>query len=153
MKLYRIVKTKYAATAWSGTGAATAGGRWNPVGIKAVYVAGSISLAQLEMLVHVQNTDLLKAYSCFEIDVPEALIAKLQSSALPDNWQEDPAPDETQEIGEQWLEGTLTAALLVPSTLVPQEYNAVLNPNYPDYDNLVSTASEVPFSFDPRLAR
>ena len=153
MKFYRITKVKYASTAWTGAGANAAGGRWNSIGHKAVYVAQSIALTQLEMLVHLQSSTLLSHYCCFEIDIPEPLIIQLDSTALPENWQEDPAPDETQEIGDQWLDETTTLALLVPSTIVPQEYNALLNPLHPDYDDITEQAIELPFALDPRLLR
>tara|TARA_R110002095_G_scaffold216280_1_gene212808 strand:+ start:422 stop:883 length:462 start_codon:yes stop_codon:yes gene_type:complete len=153
MKLYRITKAKYASTAWTGAGASAVGGRWNSAGHKAVYVAESIALAQLEILVHVESAALLSKYVCYEIEVPETLIRRLDASALPTNWQEDPAPDETQEIGDQWLEGGDALALLVPSTIVPQEINAILNPQHPDYDDLIASAVEIPFVFDPRLSR
>ena len=153
MKLFRITKTKYVETAWSGVGAEKAGGRWNSKGHKAVYLASTISLAQLEILVHIERSSVLSAYSCLELDVPDNLIVSLDLNALPRNWQEDPAPDETQELGDQWLEEGDGVALLIPSTIVPQEMNAVLNPLHPSYEALVSKALQVPLVFDLRLLK
>ena len=152
MKLYRITKARYAASAWTGEGAERFGGRWNSRGKRAVYVASSISLAQLEILVHVEKADLLESYCCYEITIPESQLAVLDTASLPTNWRDDPAPDETRQIGDQWLASRSSVGLLIPSTVVPQEYNALLNPQHPEYEQIIDQALEIPLQFDSRLS-
>lgn len=153
MKLYRITKARYATSAWTGEGAERFGGRWNSRGKRAVYVASSISLAQLEILVHVEKADLLESYCCYEITIPESLLVLLDTASLPTNWRDDPAPEETRQIGDQWLVSRSSVGLLIPSTVVPQEYNALLNPQHPEYEQIIDQALEIPLQFDPRLSQ
>ena len=153
MKLYRITKARYTASAWTGEGAERFGGRWNSRGKRAVYVASSISLAQLEILVHVEKADLLESCCCYEITVPESLLVLLDTASLPANWRDDPAPEETRQIGDQWLASRSSVGLLIPSTVVPQEYNALLNPQHPEYEQIIDQALETPLQFDPRLSQ
>jgi len=153
MKLYRITKARYAASAWTGEGAERFGGRWNSRGKRAVYVASSISLAQLEILVHVEKADLLESYCCYEMTVPESQLAVLDTASLPANWRDDPAPEEARLIGDQWLASRSSVGLLIPSTVVPQEYNALLNPQHPEHEKIIDQALEIPLQFDPRLSQ
>ncbi len=74
VRAYRIVKPKHAATAFSGDGSRLYGGRWNSVGSSLVYLSQSVSLASLEILVHVKSVPLLQTYSLFEVDIPEKFI-------------------------------------------------------------------------------
>ena len=59
---WRIYKPKHAATAFTGEEASLFGGRWNNKGVAVVYTASSISVAALEMLVHLQAAEILKKY-------------------------------------------------------------------------------------------
>lgn len=151
MKAYRIVKRKHAATAWTGYGAQTYGGRWNSTGRRAVYCAGSIALAMLEMLVHLNASELLAAYRLFEIEVADAELLRLDSAELTDIWRTDPAPPETQRIGDAWLDAGASVGLLVPSVIVPDESNLVLNPVHPDFAAISRAAIERELWFDRRL--
>lgn len=69
MILYRMTKTRYITTAWSGLGAKEAGGRWNSVGTALVYLSETASLTMLETLVHINAPQLLDAYTLLSIDV------------------------------------------------------------------------------------
>ena len=89
---WRIVKRKYAKTAFSGEGARVFGGRWNSPGFPVVYTAGSHSLAALEMLVHLDSCELLNQYVVAEIEIDYSLITEFAHSRLPRNWRVDPAP-------------------------------------------------------------
>lgn len=71
MILYRMTKTRYISTAWSGLGAKEAGGRWNSVGTALVYLSETASLTMLETLVHINAPQLLDAYTLLSIDVPD----------------------------------------------------------------------------------
>ena len=149
LKLYRIVKTKWRDKALDGEGAKRYGGRWNSKGRACIYCASTEALAQLEMLVHIQKSDLLSSYTLFELTIKTDQVMQLE--ALPDNWQAEPAPVETAYIGDQWLEQTPSVALRVPSTIVTREYNYLLNPEHPEFDKIKKTAVALPVTFDPRL--
>ncbi|MGY5957646.1 RES domain-containing protein [Kosakonia sp. BK9b] len=149
---YRLVTRRYASEAWTGSGANLYGGRWNHKGHPAVYVASSISLAALEMLVHIHSDSMLRQYGLFSIEIPDKDIEFLDTQWLPADWQEYPAPLSTMDLGTAWLEANSSVALVVPSCVVPLENNAVLNPHHPGFSTLLKTVKEHPFVFDPRLA-
>lgn len=153
MIFYRLVTRRYASEAWTGSGANLHGGRWNHKGHPAVYVASSVSLAALEMLVHVHNDTILNQYRLFSIEIPDKDIEHLDKQWLPPDWQENPAPLSTMDLGTAWLDASSAVALVLPSCVIPLENNAILNPLHPDFSNLLKTVKEHPFSFDPRLAR
>ena len=147
---WRIVKTKYASQAFDGEGARQFGGRWNSIGRRVVYTSSSLSLAILELLVHLETSAILPAYSLFCIQLEESLIWHLPGDTLPTHWRETPAPSELRFIGDQWLTEERSVALAVPSVIVPQEENFLLNPGHPDFARLTIKPPQ-PFSFDERL--
>lgn len=151
MKLYRIVKTKHLATAWSGSGAQLYGGRWNPPGKPVVYLATSISLAILEVMVHLQSSMLLQAYTLLSIEVPEENLPALDVSALSADWKDPSPPDSTQNLGEVWLEAGESVGLRVPSVIVPSEFNAIINPRHADFAALLESVQTEVMVFDQRL--
>ena len=88
---WRITKRKHAKTAFSGEAARQFGGRWNHPGVAVVYTAGSQSLAALEMLVHLDSSELLQKYVLFEVAIEESLVTQVERSQLPRDWRADPA--------------------------------------------------------------
>ena len=152
IRAWRIVKAKHAATAFSGDGARQVGGRWNSPGAGVVYVAGSASLAILEILVHLPYSELMKRYVVFEVTFDDALVRAVDSSGLPKNWREYPPPAETQRIGDTWLAGAGSAILRVPSVIVPSEWNYLLNPAHAEFAK-ISIGPKQPVQFDPRLIK
>lgn len=151
MIFYRLTKSTYAADAWNGFGAKQYGGRWNHKGHPTVYVATSIALAALEVLVHVAKESLLDSYSLFSINIPDAEVSRLPAEYLPENWRQDPAPLATMDLGTGWLQSSESAALLLPSCIIPMENNAILNPQHPAFHQYLSSVTELPFDFDNRL--
>lgn len=149
--LYRIVKEKWQESAFDGEGARLHGGRWNSIGRSAVYVAASESLAILEILVHLKHTKALENYVLFTLELDESDALVLENDDLPDNWNEEPAPLQTAEIGDQWLSSYSSLALAIPSVIVPREQNYVLNTKHPGYPKLITTAKKHQISFDTRL--
>lgn len=147
---WRLTKTKFSGNSLSADGARLYGGRWNSPGIAVVYFAESISLAVLEVLVHLNAAKLVEAYSLTRIDFPDRLLGERIADALPSTWADFPASPEAQAVGDQWVESAESLLLRVPSVIVPLEHILVLNPNHPDRRHL-SIAPPVPFRFDPRL--
>jgi RES domain-containing protein len=152
MKAWRIASRKYAATAFTDEGAARYPGRWNSAGVPVVYLATSMAVGILEILVHVTDRSYLNAYVTIPVDVPDVLIEKLES--LPDDWQQlpEPYPESTQTLGTTWAQSLRSLALQVPSAIVPSEFNLVLNPKHPAMPK-VKLGQPEPLAIDPRLLR
>ena len=124
------------------------GGRWNPEGHYLVYCAANLSLAVLEVLVHIDDRKKLNDYHLSVLDLPENAVQTLNPAVLSPLWQDDPT--ETRALGRAWLERRESLALRVPSVILVTESNLLLNPRHPDIDRLEVVSSE-PFQFDPRL--
>jgi len=151
MLVYRIIKPQFAASALSGEGARRYGGRWNPPGIGCVYAAGSRALAALELLVHASPELLRVEFLLLEIELPDALIET--GLRPPPNWDGLPAGAASQDFGANWLRRSLTAgkaALAVPSILMPEETNYLLNPLHPAWRD-VRIGKRRRFQLDARL--
>jgi RES domain-containing protein len=151
IKAYRLLKRKWAATAFDGEGSRLQGGRWNSIGMACVYVAESESLSILETLVHLPTRMELHEWSMYELEIEESALLKLDASALPSNWFTTPAPIENAAIGDQWLQSNSSAGLLLPSTIARRDNNIMLNPMHPDFGRIVKTAKEIEFFIDGRL--
>ncbi|MCF6312867.1 MAG: RES family NAD+ phosphorylase [Verrucomicrobiales bacterium] len=151
---YRIVSPRWADDALSGEGARKFGGRWNSPGRAMVYLGGSRALAALEMLVHLTSPgSRSKPYQMIEVAIPCDLISDYPLSILPQRWRESPPTLITQEIGDDWLQSCNSIsqlALRVPSTLIPEENNLLLNPLHRDFKKITSLPPTA-FSFDTRL--
>src|SRR5215207_117575 len=147
---WRIVKSRHAATAFDGEGARLYGGRWNSPGTPMVYTSSTISLAVLEVLVHLQETSLLSSYSLIAARFDDAIVERLDRSMLPEGWRAYPAPSELRRIGDEWVRSQRSAVFEVPSVIVERESNCLLNPAHPDFSSVVIGEPE-PFTFDERL--
>jgi RES domain-containing protein len=150
IRCWRITKHKHFATAFSGGGARKYGGRWNSPGTAIVYTAGTQSLAALEMLVHLDSAGLLQDYILIGVEIEESSIQNLDRAKLPDDWRTDPPPPALRKIGDEWVAGVTSVALRVPSALVPDESNVLVNPAHSDFAKLV-IGKPISFSFDTRL--
>ncbi|EHG3080441.1 RES family NAD+ phosphorylase [Salmonella enterica] len=151
MILYRLTKTRYLMTAWSGLGAKEAGGRWNSVGTAMVYLSETASLTMLETLVHINAPQLLDDFTLLSLDVPDEQIQTFDMNRLPDNWASEDAPAELALYGDNWAESGSSIALRIPSALSPVEFNYLLNPVHPELFDLMATVKKIPFRFDSRL--
>ena len=121
----------YSATDLSGEGASRTGGRWNSMGLRMVYSAGSASLACLETLVHIQNDLPLNRY-LIRIDIPDSIWNKRKKlNGLP-GWDAEPAGLASINFGDIWLTECESALLEVPSVIVPEESNFLINPLHKD---------------------
>jgi RES domain-containing protein len=149
--LWRISKRKYAATAFSGEGARRVGGRWNSRGQGMVYTSGTLSLAALEVFVHMEVEDVATMLAYLPVDVPtEVKIEYLEVAQLPPDWRNIPAPAVLATMGDNWFRSGSTAILAVPSVVIPMEYNYLINPSHPDFVRLTVEPPQL-FELDPRL--
>ncbi|MBD1384192.1 RES family NAD+ phosphorylase [Mucilaginibacter rigui] len=149
MILYRIANCTYIQDL-SGTGARLYGGRWNSEGKSMVYMASSRALAVLEVLVHLPPLLLPDNFCVAEVEVPNNSILTLDVKTLPDNWQDASSPAELKTLGNQFIKETKYLMMKVPSSVVPEEYNYLLNPWHPDIKK-VKILNTHPFTFDDRL--
>jgi RES domain-containing protein len=149
-KLWRVVKRKHAATAFDGKAAQRFGGRWNSPGRRAVYASATKSLAVLEVLVHLDVGRPLPHLVAFSFDIDDEIVDRLAATPLPRHWRTPRGLLATQAIGDEWLASGHALALAVPSVIVPDESNYVLNPAHPGFGHL-KFGLPVPFILDPRL--
>lgn len=147
---WRITKAKYASDAFSGQAASDFGGRWNSSGTRVVYTASSTSLALLEILVHTGHPPALSAYVLIRASFEDTLILDLERKALLPSWRDHPPPTETQDIGDQWVGDGRSCILSVPSVIIPEETNYLINPSHPDFADIAIDDPTV-FTIDERL--
>ena len=149
---WRIVKTRYAADAFSGEGARLYGGRWGSPGVRMVYTSSTRALAILEVLVHVNDAALLRSFSMGAVHFEDSIVEHLDRALLPADWRDYPAPSMLQQIGDDWARRRSSVVLEVPSAVEGTESNYLLNPNHPEFVTLTFEPCE-PYPFDARLAR
>ena len=148
--LWRLARRSYASDR-TGIGARNDGGRWNWPGTAIIYAARSISIAALEKFVHLAGVvppDLVLVrvrlpdhHSSEEPDLED----------LPSGWDIVPAGPNSMEFGSRWARETRSLVLYVPSVLVREEVNAVLNPSHPEFTR-VKFVIEREFHYDPRMS-
>jgi RES domain-containing protein len=149
LSAWRLTKTKLIAGAWDGQGARKSGGRWNSVGIAVVYTSGTLSLALVEVLVHLPS-GILPAYSAVRVDFDESMVTAVGPRDLPASWRDYPPPPATKAIGDLWVAQGSSLVLRVPSVIVPTEFNYILNPAHPAFAD-ITIGEPMPFPFDHRL--
>jgi RES domain-containing protein len=147
---YRIVQAAWARNAMNGEGAWLHGGRWNPPGLHAVYLAESRALAALEIIVHAPREVMSLDWRIIEVEVPDELIQSASIADLPAGWQNLPSSLTAQNFGAAWLRARKALALKLPSVIIPKEHTLMLNPRHADVVKLrLSKPKE--FRLDPRF--
>lgn len=151
MRVWRLTSARHADTALSGFGNRKFGSRWVPEGHLAVYTSEHLSLAVLEMLVHMEPRHFGDRFVSIPIDIPDgSAMDHLDVDSLPDDWTERYEDETLQQVGREWLAAGNSAMLLVPSAVVPQEHNIILNPEHRDFA-AIKIGGAQPFRFDGRL--
>lgn len=144
----------------SGKGAYLNGSRWNRPRRYVVYVSGNLSLAMLEVLVHVDDAEAFlnkqHIYHCVSFD--ESQLAILEQAVLPASWNARPETIESQAVGDEWLDRAESVVLAVPSVVVPSDFryqreymNYLVNPKHPDCGSAVTVGDVKLLDWDPRL--
>ena len=137
MKLFRITKEEYVEVL-TGEGAKLWGGRWNSPGNALIYCSISASLALLETVAWTPIALLLKTgFVMLEITVPGRSLKEINTSKLPKDWNSLSQYDHTRKIGDEWLDRGSSLLLRVPSAILPQEYNVLINPKHRLFDLVV----------------
>lgn len=149
MELFRITHRKW-ADSLSGSGRA---GRWNSNQINVIYTSSSRSLSCLENVVHRKGIELQVMFSIMNIYVPdEASTENLLIHELPDNWNkaDDTYYKMCQPFGDRWMSKNQSLLYKVPSAIVKNEFNFLINPYHPEFEKVKILGNE-PFYFDPRI--
>jgi RES domain-containing protein len=149
---WRLVKRAYAEAAFDGEGSFRFGGRWNSRGVRVVYVSSSLSLAALEFLVHLDAAFAIPALVAFPLRIPAELLETLSRDGQKSSAGALPGLLESRATGDRWVRDSRSVAFSVPSAIIPQEINFLLNPAHPDFCKIGIGAAEA-FSFDRRLLR
>ena len=149
MEVWRICRKSQQTL--DGEGAGLHGGRWNSAGVPVVYASSTLALAALEYLVHVDIEDVPPDLVAMRIALPKQVVTTvITRDDLPGDWQRIPDHPVCVSLGDNWVRTGTTLALQVPSAVVPEEANLLINPAHPQSHNLV-VRSVRPFAFDPRL--
>lgn len=150
MIVFRLSKSKYARDL-SGRGAEKAGARWNSKGTAVVYTGASRALCTTEIAVHTPLGNIPLDYMIITLEVPDdAPMAEIAPQQLPSDWKSIPHANSTQRLGDFFVSESRYLVLKVPSVVVQDEYNFLLNPQHRDFNRVRILAIE-PFSFDERL--
>jgi RES domain-containing protein len=147
VKLYRIVQAKYA----NGLYASGIQGRWNATGELVIYASESRALACLENLVYRNGYGLQSLYRILVLELSDDVVQEeIRAEHMPEGWN-DPMSLICRKIGSKWIRENRSCVLRVPSVIVPQEYNFVINMRYSEFPQLKLTEIEV-FQFDRRFS-
>jgi RES domain-containing protein len=146
---YRLIKEKHLNSAFDGEGSRLYGGRWNSKGTPVVYTSDSLALCSLEIIVHLPSYQLLKKYFYIKISFDSDLIS---DASLADGWDSRPVSKISQSIGDKWIKEKQTPVLRVPSVLMPDGNNYLINKDHPDA-NKVEIGKPVLLNFDQRLKK
>jgi len=150
MLVYRISKAKYTKKL-EASGVAN---RWNKAGQYVIYSSGSRALASLELVVHRSSIVQSETYKVMVIDIPAentALVQEINHSILPPGWNTLAFYPRLQEIGNEWYKNNEGLILKVPSALIPQEYNFIINTNHDLFSSKVKLIGLEDFYWDGRL--
>jgi RES domain-containing protein len=150
MRVFRLGATVFARTrrdAFSGNGGLHASARWHTAGRPIVYTAQSLSLAALEILVRLKQTNDIQPFCAYSAEVPDSFI--LKPNSFPARWASRIAV--SRAFGDRWLDAKTSPALLVPTIITPGEWNVLLNPLYPQFSLKWIVTGPDAYAFDARL--
>jgi RES domain-containing protein len=151
LTVFRLGKHAYRDQLFSGEGGLHASGRWTSRGRPVVYTSASISLAVLEYTVNYRRRGWVPATVLGRATIPAAVRIETVDK-LSNNWFASSPPPQLQVLGDEWLARGATAVLKVPSAVVIEEWNYLLNPLHADFRKLRLDRPK-PFDFDQRVAR
>ena len=149
MLVWRVCQKKYSA--FNGEGSRRASGRWHRQGTSIIYTSDTLALAALEYFVRLNPGDSDVSLVTVSASIPDTIrVRRVRVKDLPKDWYAYPAPEILQEIGVKWAEPAETALLAVPSAIIPQQTNYLINPNHRDFKRIRLNTPE-DFNFDPRV--
>ena len=140
MEVFRIAKEKYAGK----LSASGVENRWNKTGEFVIYAGSSRSLSTLELIVHRNAVIPEIAYRIMVLSLPDddSYYTQVLTKDLPDSWRSIRAFAQLQQMGSQWYLQQTSLILKVPSVIIPNEYNFVINTKHPDYHKVKLVRTE-----------
>jgi RES domain-containing protein len=145
----------YEADELSGAGAKNTGGRWNAAGDPLVYTSETQALACLETVVHLNAGGLPLNRYLVSVAIPADVWANARTEtpgSLPAGWDADPSGRASIQFGADWIRAKASALLTIPSVIVPDEYNVLINPLHPDSRAIIAVKVRK-WLYDPRLTK
>jgi RES domain-containing protein len=152
LKAWRLIKPEYIDFSFIGDGAKKYGGRWNNKGTSLIYTSSTLSLAAMELLTHLEYTQVLRKYYKISIELDSRSVLDLNINDLPSNWWDHSTYHETQIIGDHWVKSGASCILKVPSSVIKEEFNYLINPVHTDFKK-IKIGQPSNFNFDPRLIK
>lgn len=149
MLVFNIRKARYSKSLQA-SGVAN---RWNKNDEFVIYTGSSRALSTLELVVHRSSISIDNSYKLLviEIDCEEDEIYEIKMPKLPKNWQSVEAYPELQEIGSAWYQDFKYLVMKVPSSIIPKEYNYLINTKHPDFSSKVKIKELEDYNWDDRL--
>ena len=149
MRVYKLARAKFAV----GLSASGISNRWNFDREFVIYAGSSRSLATLELVVHRNAVQLADAYKMMVIDVSpdKRVITEIKSADLPSNWRTVDAYSALQAIGSKWYQQNKSLLLKVPTAIIVEEHNYLINTNHPDFKACVNLVGTEDYFWDQRL--
>ena len=148
MEVFKICREKYSHS----LNASGASNRWNKKDEFVIYAGRSRSLSTLEMVAHRSYINISNQYKLLiNLITDESLIKEIEIKDLPENWKSIEAYVELQEIGSQWYRSNESLVLKVPSSIIPQEHNYIINTKHPSFTTHIILKDVDDFVWDNRL--
>lgn len=154
MKLWRLCQTPFVDTVFDGEGARLFGGRWNPKGLALVYGSSTPSLCVLEVLAHVPQRLLADSpYTLITATIDDEQVKRIDNTILPPNWNSRESLQQTQQFGrELFLTSDSALAYTVPSVLVPEDVNILIDPTHRLFSTCFFINNKQDYHFDERFS-
>ena len=141
---YRAHQSGNVSQVFSGEGGLLVAGRWHYAGTRVIYCSASIALCTLEWLSYHGLTVSGFDYYRYAINIPDKLIKKVSQSMLSKNWMTTPSTDDVRDVAEKQLfSSNKFLAMAVPSVVVPEEYNLIINPLHGGFSTAYKTIREL----------
>ncbi len=149
MLVYRITLEQFSHSLKASGRAA----RWNSNDVHMIYTSSSRSLACLENVVHRNQLGLNNNFRLLTIEISDKVKPEILSvDDLQPNWKEYSNLPYTQKIGSLWIKKAVSAVLKIPSSIVQDEFNYLINPEMINSKNIKILKTEL-FVFDDRIKR
>jgi RES domain-containing protein len=150
MLCWRLIKQRRKGDVLSGEGSRLYGARWNHPGVSIIYAATTLSLAALEVSVHLDRKEADLQFLAVELYVPDAYTEAIDVESLPPGWRNTPSIESCKDLGSTWAREQRSLVLKVPSIIIPQEQNILLACDHPEMSRVKVNAMHN-FTFDSRL--